>query len=244
MTLVKICGITNIEDAIASIDAGADFLGFIFAESPRRVEIGTIKEILYALTQHAEQGRSMRQNLTAPFDGAQDAGKNMTQNSENSRTQNTVKTVGVFTEESDDVIRVMDECKLDYAQLHGDQSEDFALKIGIDRVIRVARVKDQESIAGLANRKAAYYLLDTYKKGQAGGTGETFSWDLALCAKSLGKPIFLSGGLKPDNISDAIKIVRPYAVDISSGVEITPGKKDHNKIKELIENVRAADNAS
>lgn len=252
MTLVKICGITNIEDAIASIDAGADFLGFIFAESPRKVEIGTIKEILDALTQHAEQGRSMRLDFTAPFDEAQDAGKNITQdpgnnitlNAGNSRTQNTVKTVGVFTEESNEALRVMDECGLDYAQLHGDQSEDFAQKIGIDWVIRVARVKDQESIAGLANRQAAYYLLDTYKKGQAGGTGETFSWDLALRAKDFGKPIFLSGGLKPDNISDAIKIVRPYAVDISSGVEIAPGKKDHNKIKELIENVRSADNAS
>jgi phosphoribosylanthranilate isomerase len=92
--------------------------------------------------------------------------------------------------------------------------------------------------------EAAYYLLDTYKKGKAGGTGETFDWELAVRAKSLGKPIILSGGLTPENISDAIRTVRPYAVDISSGLEISPGKKDHSKIKELIDNVRAADDAS
>jgi phosphoribosylanthranilate isomerase len=209
MTLVKICGITNIEDAVAAVEYGADMLGFIFAESPRRADVRTVHEIL----KHHKISR--------------------------------LKTVGVFTEESDEVIRIIDECGLNYAQLHGGQSEDFASKIGADRVIRVARVKDESSLASLANHThAAYYLLDTYKKGQAGGTGETFDWKLAVKAKSLGKPIILSGGLRPENIAEAIKRVRPYTVDISSGVEICPGKKDHNKIKELIENVRAADNAS
>lgn len=212
MTLVKICGITNIEDAVAAVECGADMLGFIFADSPRRVDKQTAYKILQTIKLSNHQ---------------------------------TIRTIGVFTEESDEVLRIIDECRLDYAQLHGGQSEDFAEKIGAGRVIRVARVKDESSLVSLANHThAAYYLLDTYKKGHAGGTGETFDWELALRAKLLGKPIILSGGLKPDNIAEAIKRVRPYAVDISSGVELSPGKKDHNKIKELIENVRAANNAS
>jgi len=243
MTLVKICGITNIEDAIASIDAGADFLGFIFAESPRRVDIDTVKDIFNVISSECEKSAFSNNDLKADSSSSLLGITRPCGYHDNCR-QKHLKTVGVFTEESNEALRVMDECGLDYAQLHGGQSEDFARKIGIDKVIRVARVKDQESIAGLANSQAAYYLLDTYKKGQAGGTGETFSWDLALRAKDFCKPIFLSGGLKPNNISNAIKIVRPYAVDISSGVEIVPGKKDHNKIKELIENVRSADNAS
>ncbi|MCE5324634.1 phosphoribosylanthranilate isomerase [bacterium] len=212
MTLAKICGITNIEDAIAAVESGADMLGFIFADSPRHVGVSTVADILNTIKPSNHQ---------------------------------TIRTVGVFTEESDEVMQIMDECSLDYAQLHGDQSEDFARKIGAGRVIRVARVRDESSINDLASHShAAYYLLDTYKKGQPGGTGETFDWELAVRAKSLGKPIILSGGLEPENIADAIKTVKPYAVDISSGVEICPGKKDHNKVKELIENVRAADNAS
>ncbi|MEN6356149.1 MAG: phosphoribosylanthranilate isomerase [Armatimonadota bacterium] len=217
MTLVKICGITNIEDALAAVESGADMLGFIFADSPRRVDIQMVSEIL----------------------------KNQTISRFRSSAFSRLRTVGIFTEESDEVLRIMDECGLDYAQLHGGQSEDFASKIGWDRVIRVARVKDESSLGLLVNHThAVYYLLDTYKKGQVGGTGETFDWELAVRAKSLGKPIILSGGLRPENIAEAIKTVKPYAVDISSGVEICPGKKDHNKIKELIENVRAADNAS
>ncbi|MHB9037988.1 MAG: phosphoribosylanthranilate isomerase [Armatimonadota bacterium] len=218
MTLVKICGITNVDDAITAVESGADFLGFIFAESPRRVDLDAAKQIV------AKVAPSPRPS--PPGEGA-------------------FKTVGVFVEESDEVIRIMDECGLDYAQLHGNQSEDFARKIGGDRVIRVARVSDEASVDSLKQfTEAAFYLLDTYKKGQSGGTGETFDWDLAVRAKSLGKPIFLSGGLTAQNIIDAVKTVRPYAVDISSGVEISPGKKDHKLIKELIDNVRAADNAS
>ncbi|MCE5315451.1 MAG: phosphoribosylanthranilate isomerase [Armatimonadota bacterium] len=208
MTLTKICGVTNIDDALAAVDLGADYIGFVFAESPRRVDTRTAGEVIRALG-----GR--------------------------------VKTVGVFVDESDDVLRMMDECGFDYAQLHGNQSEDFAGKIGGERVIRVARVSDESSVDVLPTyTEAAYYLLDTYKKGQAGGTGEVFNWTLAVRAKSLGKPVFLSGGLTPQNIIDAINTVKPYAVDISSGVEMCPGKKDHHKIKELIDNVRAADIAS
>ena len=208
MTLVKICGITNIEDALEAVDAGADFLGFVFAPSPRRADVGRVKHIQQIVT-----GR--------------------------------VKTVGVFTDESDEVLKIIDECRLTYAQLHGGQSEDFARLIGADKVIRVVRVRDESSLDELSNHiEAAYYLLDTYKKGLPGGTGETFNWELAVRARNLSKPMFLSGGLTPDNIEAAIKTVRPFAVDVSSGVEKCPGKKDYSKIKELIDYVRETDIAS
>ena len=208
MTLVKICGITNVEDAICAVSAGANLLGFVFAESPRQVDAQTVKHILRVL-----------------------AGD--------------VKTVGVFTEESDDVLNIMDEYALTYAQLHGGQSEEFARRLGAQRVIRVARVKDAASVDALsAHQEADFYLLDTYVKGVPGGTGETFNWDLAVRAKSLGKPIFLSGGLNPENVGEAVRSVRPFAVDASSGLEQSPGKKDHSKVKEFVDHVREADNAS
>lgn len=206
MTLIKICGITNIEDAIECVRLGAHMLGFVFADSPRQVEISTVKHINRIIGGDA-------------------------------------KTVGVFTEESDEVLSIMRECELTYAQLHGGQSERFVRKLGPGRAIRVCRVQDESSIPILAaQQEAAFYLLDTYKKGVAGGTGETFDWDLAVRAKSLGKPIFLSGGLSPENVADAIKAVEPFAVDVSSGVEERPGRKDLAKVKEFIDNVRKADN--
>ncbi len=208
MTFVKICGITNLDDAIAAVNAGANMLGFIFAESPRRVRPQTVKHIQRVL-----------------------AGD--------------VKTVGVFTEETDDVQRIMDECELTYAQLHGGQSEEFARKLGASRVIRVARVSDEASVDALAaSPEAIYYLLDTYRKDKAGGTGETFDWSLAVRAKSLGKPVILSGGLHPGNVEEAVRTVAPFGVDVSSGVETSPGIKDHAKIKEFIDNVRKADTAA
>lgn len=208
MALIKVCGITNIEDALTSVQYGASMLGFVFADSPRQVDIDTVKHIKRILG-------------------------------------GDVKTVGVFTEEDDCLIRIMDECELDYAQLHGRQSEEFAQRIGSERVIRVARVSDKTSVDTLSQyESAAYYLLDTYKKGITGGTGATFDWLLALRAKSLCKPLILSGGLNPSNAADAIRIVRPFAVDVSSGVESSPGCKDHKKIKEFIDNVREADNVS
>jgi len=205
MTFIKVCGITNVEDAIESVRLGAHFLGFIFADSPRRVDVSTVKHIIKIIGGDA-------------------------------------RTVGVFTEESDDVIATMNECELNYAQLHGNQSEEFAKAIGANRVIRVARVRDNSSVDALADHEAAaFYLLDTYRKGIAGGTGETFDWSLALRAKSLGKPVMLSGGLNPENATDAVEAVKPFAVDVSSGVEERPGKKNLSKVKEFIENVREAD---
>ncbi len=202
MTLIKICGITNVGDAIECVRLGANMLGFIFADSPRRVDVETVKHINRIIGGDA-------------------------------------KTIGVFTDEDEEMLSIMRECELTYAQLHGGQSEDFARRVGTDRVIRVCRVKDETSILGLATqREAAFYLLDTYKKGVPGGTGEAFDWHLAVRAKELGRPVILSGGLTTENVADAIAAVRPFAVDVSSGVEASPGKKDLAKVKEFIDNVR------
>jgi phosphoribosylanthranilate isomerase len=211
MTLVKVCGITNLDDALACAEIGADLLGFIFAESPRRVDVEVAREII----------ETLRSGLTSPA------------------------VVGVFTEESHEVLRIAKECQLDYVQLHGGQSDSFAAEIGADRVIRVGRIKDQASVDALAEYPSSkFFLLDTYREGIAGGTGETFDWELAVKAKTIGKPIILSGGLNPDNVFDAVRAVRPFAVDVSSGVELSPGKKDIAKVKEFIDHVREADNAA
>ena len=205
MTLVKICGITNVRDALATLEAGANLIGFVFAESPRRIDVSTARHIRRIVG-------------------------------------GDVRTVGVFTDESDEVLRIADECDLNYVQLHGGQSEEFARRIGAERVIRAVRVKSERSVANLdLFPSAACYLLDTYREGLAGGTGETFDWELAVRAKSFGKPIILSGGLNAQNVLAAVLKVRPFAVDTASGVESSPGVKDHHKIKEFIENVRKAD---
>jgi len=206
VTLVKICGITNVEDAVECVRLGANMLGFVFADSPRKVDADTVKHIDRIIGGDA-------------------------------------KTVGVFTQETEEVVSIMRECGLTYAQLHGGQSEEFARKLGAGVVIRVARVENEASVDALAQyTTAGFFLLDTYRKDLAGGTGETFDWNLAVRAKSLGKPLILSGGLNPENVADAIRVVQPYAVDVSSGVEAFPGKKDPAKVKEFIINVRKADN--
>ena len=208
MTLVKICGITNVEDALAAVNNGANFIGFVFAESPRRCDPATARHIRRILG-------------------------------------GDVKTVGVFTEESDEVLHILDKCELDYAQLHGYQSEEFARRIGAERVIRVARVKNESSITALVEfTEAAFYLLDAYKEGVAGGTGRTFDWRLAALTGDPRRPVFLSGGLNPKNVERAIRTIRPFAVDVASGVEAAPGLKDHAKIKEFMDNVRKADNTA
>lgn len=205
MTLVKICGITNVDDALAAVRLGANMLGFVFAESPRKVDESTVKHIRRVVGGDA-------------------------------------RTVGVFTDESDEVLRTLDECDLDYVQLHGHQSEEFAARIGRERVIRAVRVKSERTIAGLDQfQEAAFYLLDTYREGTAGGTGDAFDWTLAAAAKGIGKPIILAGGLKPENVAEATRQIRPFAVDVSSGVELEPGIKDHKKIEEFIANVKRAD---
>ncbi len=200
MTRVKICGITNLEDARLAVKYGADALGFVFYEgSPRHVFPETVREIISHLP---------------PF----------------------VTTVGVFVNAPPQEIReVMDLAGLDVVQLHGDEpQEECSL---FPRVIKAFRVRELSDIERLKGYSVSAYLLDAYDPEVPGGTGQTFNWDIAVEAKKYG-PIILAGGLTPENVADAVSRVRPYAVDVSSGVEAQKGKKDHEKMRLFIERVK------
>jgi phosphoribosylanthranilate isomerase len=151
-----------------------------------------------------------------------------------------VMKVGVFVNASEDlVLRAIRECGLNLLQFHGDESPDYCLQFSL-MSMKAFRVRDSASLRALLNYPTDAWLLDAYSPAKPGGTGETFNWDLALEAQGWGRPIFLAGGLTPDNIAEAIRRGRPYAVDVSSGVEAAPGRKDHARLKAFIQAAKAA----
>jgi len=151
-----------------------------------------------------------------------------------------VSTVGVFLDQPlEEVLRIAAGLKLHAVQLHGHESEAFSRGVSLP-VIKALRVRDAESLRPIDSYPARAFLLDAYVEGRPGGTGTRISWELALRAKGR-TPIILSGGLRPENVAEAIRLVRPFAVDVSSGVERSPGQKDHRKVREFIVNVRHAD---
>ena len=199
MTKVKICGITNIEDAESAVKSGADALGFIFfRNSPRYIHKNVAKEIIQGLP---------------PF----------------------VSSVGVFVNEEETKIREISEsCGLDILQFHGDESPDFCSLFN-RRLIKAFRVKEKKDLEIISSYKVSAVLLDTYYKDLYGGGGKAFNWQIVSMARSYySERVILAGGLCPDNVLKAIQIVKPYGVDISSGVESEPGKKDHAKLEEFI----------
>jgi phosphoribosylanthranilate isomerase len=150
-----------------------------------------------------------------------------------------VQRVGVFVNPSEElVLRAIGECGLNLLQFHGDESSDFCTQFGL-MSLKALRVRDAESLRQLEHFNTDAFLLDAYSKSGLGGTGETFNWDLAVAAQKFGKPIFLAGGLTPENIADAVRKVRPFAVDVSSGVESSPGKKDAAKVRAFIQAAKA-----
>jgi len=149
-----------------------------------------------------------------------------------------VETVGVFVNESADKInRIADSCNLSAVQLHGDESPAFCKKIR-RKVIKAVRVKGKESFDGLSSFKVSAFLLDAYSERRQGGTGETFDWRLVTEGKKYG-PVILAGGLDPANVAHAIQKVKPYAVDVCSGVERIPGVKDPARLQAFIKAVKA-----
>jgi phosphoribosylanthranilate isomerase len=202
MVRVKICGITNIEDALAAARLGADALGFVFyPKSPRYIPPDRAAEII---------------NAVPPF----------------------VTTVGVFVDPSpDELERVIERCRLDYVQLHGSESPQFCCEMSLSlgrRIIKAFRVKDETSLRRMRIYEVDAYLLDTYRSDLPGGTGLTFGWEVAYNLDVDRAHLILAGGLNPENVRDAVRLVRPWAVDVSSGVEIEPGRKDHDKIRRFI----------
>jgi len=203
-TKVKICGVTNVADALAAAGAGADMIGLNFYEgSPRHVTAAQAAEIARALP---------------PF----------------------VLRVGVFVNPAEDlVLRALGECNLNLLQFHGDEPSEFCTQFGV-MSMKALRVRDAESLKTLENFHTDAFLLDAHSKAGLGGTGEKFNWELAVEAQKFGKPVFLAGGLTPENVADAVRQVRPFAVDVASGVESAPGKKDAAKVRAFIAAVRAA----
>jgi phosphoribosylanthranilate isomerase len=202
MVRIKICGITNLKDALLAAALGADALGFIFyPRSPRALAPETARDIIAQLP---------------PF----------------------ITTVGVFVDEEAATVRELAaRVGLDWLQLHGNESPEYCRSLG-RRVIKGFRIKNQSSLADLAVYRDAVraLLLDTYIKGLPGGTGESFDWQLAREARQFG-PIILAGGLTPDNVAQAVTTALPVAVDVASGVEAAPGKKDPEKLRAFFEAV-------
>ena len=202
---IKICGITNQEDAEAAVHEGADALGFVlYSHSPRYVEPAVAKRIIGRLP---------------PF----------------------VLPVGVFVNQDLDTVRhLFDDCGFALAQLHGDESPGFCESLNRP-VLRAIRLRDRSSFLALAEFKGRTgvrgFVVDAFSNTAYGGTGHTTDWSLAgEMAKAA--PILLAGGLTPENVEEAIRRVQPYGVDVSSGVEESPGRKDPDKIRAFIRSVR------
>jgi phosphoribosylanthranilate isomerase len=148
-----------------------------------------------------------------------------------------IETVGVFVNETSDKInRIAEQCKLNSIQLHGEESPALCRRVK-RKVIKAFRVKNADSLKSIASYDVSGFLLDSYNDGSKGGTGQVFDWNLALRVKKQG-PVILAGGLNPYNVFTAIHRVKPYGVDVCSGVEKSPGIKDHEKIREFIKSVR------
>ena len=201
---IKICGITNVDDAMAAVEFGADALGFVFFRgSPRYISPGDAASIIRKLPSF-------------------------------------VITIGVFVDEKpEETEKIITSTCIDIIQLHGD--EPPAMCAFSRRIIKAIRVKSLASLDPLVHYqdKVSAFVLDTFSPDSFGGTGLKFNWDIATYAKQFGR-IILSGGLTPDNIGEAIKQVQPYGVDVSSGVELKKGKKDHQKMRLFIERAKAA----
>jgi len=150
-----------------------------------------------------------------------------------------ITTVGVFVNESMEVVKhIASVCRLNVLQFHGDELPEFCSQFG-RKIIKSFRVKNPDDLSMLPGYKGivSAYLLDSRVKGKRGGTGETFDWELAKIAVPYGR-VILAGGLTSENVAEAIKAVNPYAVDVSTGVESAPGKKDYEKMRRFVETVR------
>jgi phosphoribosylanthranilate isomerase len=149
--------------------------------------------------------------------------------------------VGVFVNAPEDqVVRAARECGLNLLQFHGEESPEYCLQFGL-MSMKAFRIRDAASLQAAREYHTEAWLFDAYAPGKPGGTGETFNWDLALQARDWGRPIFLAGGLRPENVAEAVRRARPYAVDVSSGVEAAPGKKDHAKVSGFIQTAKAVE---
>lgn len=148
--------------------------------------------------------------------------------------------VGVFVDAPvEQVFRAVNVCGLSLLQFHGDEPPDYCNQFGL-MSMKAFRIRDASSLEPLRSYPTEAWLLDTCVAGKPGGTGATFNWELALPAMRWGMPIFLAGGLTPENVAEAVRRMRPYGVDVSTGVEREPGRKDAAKVRAFIQAARVA----
>jgi phosphoribosylanthranilate isomerase len=151
-----------------------------------------------------------------------------------------VAKVGVFVNPAEEEVRrTMAECGIDTLQFHGEETPEFCRRFGL-KVLKAFRVRTAQSLEALPAYAEEAWLLDSYVAGQPGGTGSRFNWDLAVAATKLGPRVILAGGLTPGNAAEAVRKVRPYGLDVSSGVESAPGKKDAQKVRAFITAAKSA----
>jgi len=205
VTEIKICGITNREDAYAAVDSGVDALGFIFyKKSPRYVSPEKAKDIIEGLPP-------------------------------------VVTKVGVFVNQTvSEVKTIFDFCRLNLLQLHGNESPDYCRDFPAALLIKALSPKPGDDFGILSHYPVKAFLVDAYDPERYGGTGKTSNWKLAATLSAM-LHLILSGGLQKDNIREAIVTVSPMAVDVNSGVEVSPGKKDHHKIREIVGIIQQTD---
>ncbi|MDP2927317.1 MAG: phosphoribosylanthranilate isomerase [Candidatus Omnitrophota bacterium] len=204
MVKVKICGITNLEDALASFFAGADALGFVFyKKSPRYIRLRQAQNISRLLPKK-------------------------------------ILRVGVFVDEDISTVkRIARACRLDMLQFHGQESYAYCQKFKGYKIIKAFRVAKLEDLDKVFKYKTFAYLFDSFSNTQAGGTGNKFNWKILAQAATIKPIVFLSGGLTASNVKKAIKLLKPDWVDVSSSLELRPGKKDHKEIQKFIQAVRS-----
>lgn len=202
--IVKICGITNFEDAINSVEAGADMLGFVFYEKSKRYI-------------DPEKAASIIREVSS-FSLC----------------------VGVFADEDIDRIKkVIDQTMIDMVQLSGNEDPEVCAKLReVVPVIKSFKINENFTPDVLNDFYVDYVHFDSFSAGEYGGTGKTFNWEIVAGLSDKWK-VILSGGLNPENVQDAILKVKPYGVDVSSGVEEYPGKKSFEKVKLFIENAKS-----
>ena len=222
MTRVKICGITNFEDALCAANAGADFLGFIFFEkSPRYVAPETAGEITTRLTGHFEE--------TAPLQATQPG------------VSLSPLLIGVFVNESLEFMEeTIQRANLNFAQLHGDEPPAMLKALG-GRGFKALRPTsaaeaeiDAEWYADLGPNDGPQLLIDAYDPNEYGGTGKKADWNAAAGLGTNCPRLVLAGGLTPENVTAAVEVVQPWAVDVSSGVEVSPGRKDPERVRSFV----------
>ncbi|MHB8777448.1 MAG: phosphoribosylanthranilate isomerase [Anaerolineales bacterium] len=207
MTIIKICGIKTLKDALAAIHAGADYLGFNFyPKTVRYIEKETCAKITSVLK----------------------------------REHPNIKLIGVFVNSSaDEVKNILETCSLDLAQLHGDETPQMFAQLA-PRAFKAFR-GIPEGIEGYERNKAPALLVDAAVKNVYGGSGVTADWSAAAeLAKRY--PLLLAGGLTPENVADAVRQVKPWGVDVASGVESAPGEKDAGRMKAFVQAVRDGEN--